>query len=433
MESCQSENSSNVKIPELFPYQLEGILTSLKFLHSPRHACFNKSATGTGKSAMCLGAIKALLNKNHIQSVLIVAPAVVCHNFIREINLWLPNISAEHVKKYETITKPYSNTHQIKVISYDMFSRAFKVLPKPDLIVFDECHYLKSLKTKRTRASRHFAQNVKYKIFMTATPFINSTTDAYAAFAMCDPNLFPSPIFYADEYSNKQFTKWGVKYRGGKNLEKLSTITKNSFLFGYSKDVLTNLPEMYRSTLFLESSQIICSKEEATRALQDFNNGIKSQSISRIRHDTGLAKINPATAFVEDLLDQEKPVILFAHHKDVISKLSHKLSKYKPVTITGETDSISRMIAIDKFQNGETNLIIMNIVAGGVGINLQRAEHVVFAEFDWTYAANHQAESRAHRNGQLNNVTVTYLLLENSLDEIIFRTIMSKKNLHDKF
>lgn len=414
---------------KLYPFQVEAVAKTFKILSKYRGS-YNASDTGVGKTAMTLGFIKQY--PNTFKKILIVCPAILQKNWENECSLWLPNLSCGRIRDHLTF--------DINIQSYEIFSK-FTPSPvdlnsTPLLTIFDEAHYLKSLKALRTKAMLHH-NSTKY-LFLSGTPFVNSTTDAFPCFRKAAPSLFPSFQNYADKYSNKHIMRIRnrsiTQYKGSKNIKELESILKDSIFFRYRKEeVLPDLPELSRLSCTLECSKPPVTQEEFREALSQFQSGnYNAPSISRLRQTTGVFKAPLAALYAENLLSQGKPIIIFAHHREVISILQAKLSEHNPQIVHGDISTTERQTAFDSFQVSQTsNLLIMNIQAGGVGLNLQRASDIVFAEFDWTFSQNMQAESRAHRNGQVNNVTSHYLLLENSLDETVYRTVMSKKTLHE--
>ena len=100
------------------------------------------------------------------------------------------------------------------------------------------------------------------------------------------------------------------------------------------------------------------------------------------------------------------------------------------VSVTGDDNAEQKQHAVDSFQNdAKTKLIILNYKSGGTGLTLTASSNVLFIEFPWTYADCCQAEDRAHRNGQKNAVTCTYMLGKNTIDEYMYDLIQTKKDI----
>ena len=100
------------------------------------------------------------------------------------------------------------------------------------------------------------------------------------------------------------------------------------------------------------------------------------------------------------------------------------------MTISGSDNAEQRMQAVDRFQNDpEVRVAICNIIAGGVGITLTAATHVIFQDLDWVPANHLQAEDRAYRMGQTEPVTVEYMLADGTLDVFIADLLETKLRL----
>jgi SNF2 family DNA or RNA helicase len=150
------------------------------------------------------------------------------------------------------------------------------------------------------------------------------------------------------------------------------------------------------------------------------------RAIQSERQIAGIAKVPHVINFVKNIMEIEESVVVFCHHK-IIHKLLHtSLEEFSPVTIIGGQTDKNRQEQIDKFQKGESKLMIAGIRAGNVGINLTRAKYVIFAELDWSPAIHRQAEDRLHRIGQKNTVFAYYLIGKGTLDDHVANILVDK-------
>jgi SWI/SNF-related matrix-associated actin-dependent regulator 1 of chromatin subfamily A len=157
------------------------------------------------------------------------------------------------------------------------------------------------------------------------------------------------------------------------------------------------------------------------------------EEISRVRHETALAKVEACSAIIAEELETVGKLIVFAHHLDVIAKYMANLADFNPVKITGDDALDARQAAVDRFQNDPAcRVIVCSIRAAGVGLTLTAATEVVFAELDWTPGAMSQAEDRAHRIGQTEMVLVKHLVLDGSLDARMAEILVGKQEVIDK-
>jgi SNF2 family DNA or RNA helicase len=146
-----------------------------------------------------------------------------------------------------------------------------------------------------------------------------------------------------------------------------------------------------------------------------------------VRYEVGAAKFNHVLAY---LLQRTAKTLVFAYHHEIIEGLATALRRAGShvVTFTGRTRDSTAVV--QHFQdNDDCQFFIGNIRAAGIGLTLTAACHVVFAELDWTPAVHHQAEDRAHRMGQSEQVQVVTFILddENATDRQIFRLLKAKE------
>jgi hypothetical protein len=172
--------------------------------------------------------------------------------------------------------------------------------------------------------------------------------------------------------------------------------------------------------------------EEAVRELKAGSSAIFSE-LSKLRHEVALAKVPYVIEQLKELIEEEeKKVICFAHHKDVIAAIMAAFPGVA-VQITGDTPMQARQDAVEAFQgNDKIKLFVGSITAAGVGLTLTAASHVIFAELDWVPGNITQCEDRAHRIGQTNSVLVQHLVLEGSLDAYIADTLVAKQTVIDQ-
>ena len=166
------------------------------------------------------------------------------------------------------------------------------------------------------------------------------------------------------------------------------------------------------------------------------NDNFKPSSMAdivKLRQEIAIKKIPQILDYVNDTLENESKLIIFAHHKEVIETLERELSKeHEVVKIDGSVSQEDRQNAVDRFQKGTANIFLGSIRACSEAITLTASNHVIFSEIDWTPGKNIQAEDRAYRIGQKNTVNITYLVYENSVDEYILNTNITKEEVINK-
>jgi len=444
-----------------FDYQKAGI----HFINT-RNSILLADEPGLGKTLQVVGAINIARPK--IKSVLIICPASIKLNWKRELEKWL-------VKKYEigiVDRSEYPTGVDIVIINFDVVHRHHaKLIRKTwDLLVVDEVHFLKS---KSARRSKYVFGSKKEKIspipankkvFLSGTPMVNKPIELFPILNSLDPDNWSNQWKYAQRYCDPVHNGWGWDFNGSSNLEELQDKLRSTIMIRRLKsNVLPELPPKFRQVVELpadspkvkslinkelnewNSNEDLITKLKASLLLAKINEddaahkeavnslreGVSAQfsSMSKLRELVALAKL---PYVIEHVRDIDNKVVIFAHHKSVVSELKNTFGN-EAVVLVGDTKQDDRQRAVDEFQNNPNiRYFIGSIMSAGVGITLTSASHVVFAELDWVPGNISQAEDRCHRISQNNNVLIQHLVLEGSLDAKIAKTLVQKQEVIDK-
>ena len=227
------------------------------------------------------------------------------------------------------------------------------------------------------------------------------------------------------------------------------------------KEVLPELPRKRRQIIELpaegellnlveEENKLWQTQAEIIRQLEEALTGIKQEAvddndfskiidglkfnkryffdeIAIIRHKLALAKVPYIQDHIEDLLESKDKLVCFVHHNDVGRAILDKFAD-KAVHVYGATSMEDRAAAIKKFwDDDKCELFIGSLKVTGLGINLQIASNIVFAELDWVPGVITQAEDRCHRIGQEKSLLVQHLVAQNSMDSNMAKRIVSKQ------
>ena len=146
-------------------------------------------------------------------------------------------------------------------------------------------------------------------------------------------------------------------------------------------------------------------------------------TLNFLRKVGSVAKVGSAVATAQELLEQGQQVVLFTEFVESANALYQQLGGE---LLTGETRVEERQAAVDRFQSGESKVFVGTIKAGGVGLTLTAASHVILVDRAWTPGDCEQAEDRCHRLGQNNSVFATWLQL-GEIDQAIDSLLLSKQ------
>jgi SWI/SNF-related matrix-associated actin-dependent regulator 1 of chromatin subfamily A len=462
--------SADITVPapdglEYMPFQLAGIQYAMQ-----RDSCLIGDEMGLGKTIQALGLVNA---DDSIRSVLVLCPASLRINWAREANKWL--IRPFDIMVCDGKQVP-SKRDSFVVCNYSRLplksqARLLSVLMSRqwDLIVLDECHYLKNPKAKRTKTvlgwwdrenkTQHngLVHQAKRRLFLTGTPFLNRPVEIQPILAALDHKRFGNFFGFAKRYCNAHRGAWGWDFTGSSNLDELQDKLRTSVMVRrMKKDVLTELPAKRRQVICLPTNgavravRAVRAEQKAWQSYQDDIDEAKARvDLAKVSGDRALyaaeverlqylskaafdemaaarkavakAKLPASLEHIDQVLEQSNKVILFAWHHDIIDQVKEHYG-HSAVTITGKTANEARQRAVDRFQDDAScRVFIGNIKAAGVGLTLTAASTVVFLE-----------EDRAHRIGQTNSVLVQHLVLDGSIDARMADTLVHKQNAADK-
>lgn len=445
----------DVPVPDglaYLPFQRGGIAYALG-----RRDTLIADEMGLGKTVQAIGIVNADVA---VRNVLVVAPAFLKTNWLRELSRWLVRPMAVGVAS----AKEWPET-DVVVVNYDVLTKpavaAGIAAREWDVLICDEAHYLKSEAAKRTKAvlgSRDAdyqdAVRAGRRLFLTGTPILSRPLDLWPLVRSC--GLFSSYIHYTRKFCAGHQTRYGYDAGGASNLDLLQTLLRGNIMVRRRKcDVLTALPpKSYRvieaegefAALLRKEEEIAAGLAEvramrraadAAKKAKDVEGfrrlaaqikgmpAVPFSAISRVRHELALAKVPAVIAHVRGLLEEVPAVLVFGHHRDVCEAVAAAFPD-DAVLVLGGMDSDLRQAAVDAMQAGRARVFVGSIEAAGIGLTLTAAAHVVFAEMSWTPGALQQAEDRAHRIGQDRPVTIDYIVVEGSMDAKLATTVARK-------
>ena len=403
---------------EYLPFQLAGIAYALG-----RDATLIGDEMGLGKTIQAIG----VLNATRPETVLVVCPASLKLNWRNELEKWLVN--ERQIDIVNGGGHPFPADPDIVVINYDVLTKHAAELHTRQwgLVIIDEAHYIKTPKAKRTQAA--LAIKADRKLLLTGTPIPNRPIELQPLAGYLAPEKFGNFFGFAKKFCDAHQTRWGWDFSGASNLPELQEQLRSSILVRRLKaDVLDELPAKQRQVIVLDRAgyaEELRLEALAEAALEVTSPEVRFEELSEVRHRLAVAKV---PAILDHVKDLDHPVVIFAHHKDVVAALAAELDC---VTLTGDHTTEERQEAVESFQRGDVQYFIGTIGAAGVGITLTRASHVVFAELDWVPGNLSQAEDRCHRIGQHDSVLVQHLVVDDSIDARQVHLVVDKQRVLD--
>lgn len=305
-------------------------------------------------------------------------------------------------------------------------------------IIIDESHKCKTSKTQQSKFVEGICKGKRFVFALTGTPVVNDNTDLIQQLRILNKlEDFGGYSHFVRRYCD------GPK-RSSNTKELNYHLWSKCFFRREKQKVLTELPEKTRQYI---TCDITTRKEysdaemDLLKYLRQYKNADDEKIQRAMRGEVMVkmgvlkaiaarGKIKAVADFVHDIIDGGDKLILFAYLKEVIAKIKEEFPQ--AVTVTGSDTIEQKQLAVDRFQNDpDTRLIVLNYKSGGTGLTLTASSRVAFIEFPWTYSDCEQAEDRAHRNGQKNNVNCYYFLGENTIDKYMYDVIQTKRQIAD--
>lgn len=420
----------------LFPYQKEGVRA---IFDTYGGRCLLADDMGLGKTFQGLAFISHCKENNR---VLVACPSYLRFHWQENIKQWL-GLESQLVRKGD---EPLDG--DICICSYDMLHSLDIPTGIFNVVVCDESHYVKSRKTKRTKAMTPLGKSARYTLLITGTPALNRPIELFSQLYMLRPAYIKNYTAYAARYCNGKPTPFGYDDRGSSNSHELNWALRKAFMVRRLKrDVLTQLPAKVRHTIWLEVKNADLTEVKSgflewkrlNETIYKLPSGSEQQrlqiferqkTISGLFNATSVAKCAAVAKWVLNALAEGRSFIFFAYHKNILNAVEEAVQaqQISYMRIDGSTPAAKRQANVAAFQDesSDMRIAILSIMAAGTGITLTRVSECVFGELYWVPGIMIQAEDRVHRISQTAKVEIKYLLGTDTLDTYIHPTLCKK-------
>jgi SNF2 family DNA or RNA helicase len=408
---------------------------------------------GLGKSATALMATASARN------TLVVAPAYLKSNWLEEIQKWTPNspvtlVDGERSAR-EKLIKDYTRGYCL--VNYEMIRAKKKkgggiireypsILDRSwDAVIFDEGHRLKDPESQQTRGA--FELKTSSPFFLSGSPLRGKDpAELWSMLHMIDKKRFSSYWAFVAWFCERVDGYFGKVTVGSKNDDELKQVLAPIMIRRLKAEVAPELPPKIYQTIKVKLSpehRRLYRRAEKEAILELENGDTKNITstaavITRLRQIAlhpaalGMEDFQPKTRVVLDLLDdilpEDRQVVIFGWHKSYLYHLQEVLSKQKISTgiITGDTPQHKKDDIRHSFVRGEFQVLLGNMAACGEGLNFDNADTAIFVERDWVPTANEQAEDRLHRLTTVKSPTIIIIACENTVDMDILSVAQDK-------
>jgi SWI/SNF-related matrix-associated actin-dependent regulator of chromatin subfamily A-like protein 1 len=432
---------------ELKPFQRAGVSYVLA-----RRRAFLADEQGLGKTIEALAAVQA----DGAYPAVVVCPASLKLNWVRELRRWLPGRSVRTLAGNRS--SDGAQGADVTVVNYEIVAARLQELRalRPRALVLDESHYCKNAAAKRTQAVQRLSAAVRADgmvLALSGTPVTNRPAELISQLRI---------LGRLEDFGSG--ARFGVRFRGADAHVRLHWhLRARCFVRRLKADVLPQLPAKTRAVVPVE----LDNDAEYRLAERDLVAWLRSQPLDLRELDAKVAaalraerlvrcnalkllaargKLHAALAWIHDFCSSGEPLVVFAGHREIQRAVLARFPS--ALHILGEDSAAARDAALRAFQAGRpraaaaspgaearggpaiagaaSQLIVCSIDVAGHGLTLTRSSNVAFLELAWTPAKHDQAEDRCHRIGQQDAVNAYYLLAADTIDETI-STLLERK------
>jgi len=442
----------------LRPYQQNG-LNWLYFLHSLQFGACLADDMGLGKTVQILAFLMVLKNKKHTGTNLLIVPASLLSNWQNEIDRFAPSLKF-------LIAHPGLNPASTEILKqnsfhegYDLVITTYGLIQKHDALkttqwyyaILDEAQAIKNPGTKQTKSVKQLKSY--NRIILTGTPIENRLSDLWSLYDFINPGLLGN----AREFSNyaKGLNHQPKQYARLKNvitpylLRRLKT----------DKSIISDLPDKIEMKTYsqLSKKQVILYRTllEDIREALEASDGIQRKGVilsslmkfkqicnhpgqyldnkDYTEQDSG--KFTRLREICETIFEKREKVLIFTQFKEITAPLHDFLKtifQRDGLILHGSIATARRKKLIEQFQSkAYVPFFILSIKAGGVGLNLTEANHVIHFDRWWNPAVENQATDRAFRIGQKKKVVVHKFITKGTIEEKIDAMLEEKSTLSE--
>lgn len=429
--------------PRLRPYQR----VDIQFIKSRQNVgIFNEQRTG--KTPTILLSLGDDAKKNFI-----VCPSGLKLNWDREYKRWVGKNNVAVVsgtpKSREQLYMNFKALDEYTlIIGYETLrndlDKIMKYIKNIDALVVDEAHRLRNYGTKQSKALIKLSKICKYVYPMTGTPAVNHPSDVFGILKLMRPSRYTSYWNFVDRYFTTFDGYFGKKLGGFRKdragefqglLNVVSTQRKR-------REVMKWLPKIDHRIIELEMTGKQQSLVKEIVELQRYNGNVIPNAIAqlmRLRQATlapellGVNESSPKEQFIYEYIEDnpDEKIIVFSVFTSFLNTLKEKLGN-KAKMLTGEQTQAQKQASVDAIQKGNCNVLLANIIAGGVGWTLDKVDTIIFTDISYNPIDNQQAQDRfvpVDERQEYGAKQIIKLQMAKSIDKTIDLMVNSKVDI----
>jgi hypothetical protein len=428
-------------------YQRDG-MAWLSFMTNNGFGALLADDMGLGKTIQVIAWLLSEREKKASRApALVVAPLTLLENWSREVATFAPELSVYiHQGERRHIASGFRKSaisSDIVVTSYNLLVKDYQAISEVEwsALILDEAQYIKNSDTRASRAAR--ALSPAARIALTGTPIENSVLDLWSLEEFLNPGLLGNKRSFTDRFA-KQIAADGngtAAKRLRKAMEpfvmrRLKTDKSIAAQIGEKREIREYCPlgliESRAYETALSNFRFTAHEQGDIFALLTrlklICDGFDGEKVSG-------AKAERLAELSSQLIECGESAIVFTQYAKVGAALKAFLQERLGINVQflhGALDATARAKQIAQFQSSlSPGIIILSLRAGGVGVNLTKATHVIHYDRWWNPAVENQATDRAHRIGQSKNVFVHLFISSGTIEERVDEILQRKESLRE--
>ncbi|MBR3797042.1 MAG: SNF2 helicase associated domain-containing protein [Clostridia bacterium] len=457
VERLRTAQSTQVEQPKtlqatLRSYQLSG-LAWMSALSDAGFCGILADDMGLGKTIQALALLLREREMGRAVRALVICPASLQLNWQSEARRFAPSLTCRALlgsaqERHAAIQAEAAP--DILIASYDQLRRDVQAYAGIEFthVLLDEAQNIKNAASLQTKAVKTL--RAQHRFAMTGTPIENRLSELWSIFDFLMPGYL-----YTYKKFKERFEAPVVREADEQARENLHLMVAPFILRRMKKDVLSDLPEkvetVMTSEMTAEQSKLYAA--HAAQLLGESEGGISGgqekirmlAGLTRLRqlccdprlclenYRGGSGKLVQLLEVVRDALSGGHRILLFSQFTSMLELIAQALDDegIGYLTLTGETDKEERMELVGRFNDGDADVFLISLKAGGTGLNLTGADVVIHYDPWWNVAAQNQATDRAYRIGQTKGVQVIRLIAAGTVEERIVKMQEGKQMLSD--
>jgi len=406
---------------------------------------------GLGKTVQVIALLQAVRETG--RTSLVVAPTTLTYNWLSEIHRFAPEMSAVVLSgngaQRAGMIRHFTENRDVDVVitSYPLIRRDVEGLKNFPFrfVILDEAQNIKNAGSMAAQAVKQLQADTRFAL--TGTPMENGVGELWSLFDFVLPGYLPG------------YNTFLRRYQDGENAEDLLRRIKPFLTRRLKQDVLEELPDKIEITLTAhmtgEQEQIYRAALERLRprinqiieekgagqghievlsAITELREICCHPALVMNEYQGGSGKEELLMEILPELIGNGRRILLFSQFTSMLKLLSRRLEEagYHLMYLDGETPAGERLNLTERFNQGEGQIFLISLRAGGAGLNLTGADMVIHYDPWWNPATEDQATDRAHRIGQEKKVQVIRLVTGESIEEQVVELGTRKKALFDR-